>query len=302
MATSVYFNNQGATREQFLIEDMVIESIRNHGIDVYYIPRDSQSSLDELFGDDPVKSFTSAYKMEVYLETFNDFQGNQEFFSKFGLQVDKGVELALARRTFERYIPTATRNTPKEGDLIFLPVQQKLMEIKFVEQEKNFFQLGRSVSSRGGLDNRIMPYMYGLTCETFKYNGELINTGVSSIDEVADQNAFSVEYTMQSGGTLTFNVGEIVYQGSDLATSTARGYVKDWNKTTLKLTLRNIRGEFAANTLVIGNSSTAEWTMLSGDTQEDATEPFDDNVRIESEADNILDWSETNPFGSANEP
>lgn len=302
MATSVYFNNQGASREQFLIEDMVIESIKNHGIDVYYIPRDSQSSLDELFGDDPVKSFTSAYKMEMYLETFNDFTGNQEFFSKFGLQVEKGVELALARRTFEKYIPYTTRNTPKEGDLIYLPVQQKLMEIKFVEQEKNFFQLGRSTSRvHGGVDSRIMPYMYGLTLETFKYNGELITTGVASIDAVADLNAFSVDYTMQAGGASTFNDGEIVYQGASLAASTARAYVRNWDIVNLKLTLRNIRGEFAANTLVKGNSSGAQWTMVSGNVQEDATEPFDDNVRIETEADNILDWSETNPFGSANE-
>lgn len=302
MGTSVYFDNQGATREQFLIEDMVIESIKNHGIDVYYVPRSSQSSIDELFGDDPVKSFTEAYKMEVYLETFNDFQGNQEFFSKFGLQVDKGVELALARRTFEKYIPRQTRNTPKEGDLIFLPVQQKLMEIKFVEQEKNFFQLGRSVGSRGGLDNRIMPYMYGLTCETFKYNGELIRTGVASIDAVGENNAFSVEYTMQAGGTSTYTDGEIVFQGSTLATSTARAYVKSWDKVNRKLTLRNIRGAFSLNTLIKGNASGAQWTLLSGNVQEDATEPFDDNVRIESEGDNILDWTETNPFGSANEP
>lgn len=302
MATSVYFNNQGASREQFLVEDMVIESIKNHGIDVYYIPRDSQSSLDELFGDDPVKSFTSAFKLEVYLETFNDFTGNQEFFSKFGLQVEKGLELAIARRTFEKYVPFNTRNTPKEGDLIYLPIQQKLMEIKFVEQEKNFFQLGRSSSrSSGGLDNRIMPYMYGLTVETFKYNGEVITTGVPVIDEVADQNAFSVDFTMQAGGTLTFRDSEIVYQGATLASSTARAYVRSWDKTNLKLTLRNIRGEFAANTLVKGNSSNAQWTMLSGNVQEDATEPFDDNVRIETEADNILDWSETNPFGSSNE-
>jgi len=302
MATSVYFNNQGATREQFLIEDMVIESIRNHGIDVYYIPRDSQSQLDELFGDDPVKSFTSAYKLEVYLETFNDFQGNQEFFSKFGLQIDKGVELALARRTFERYIPFATRNTPKEGDLIYLPIQQKLMEIKFVEQEKNFFQLGRSTGgSRGGLDNRIMPYMYGLSCELFKYNGELLQTGVPIIDGVADQNAFSVEFTMQPGGGLTYKHGEIVYQGSTLATSTARGYVRNWDKVNSKLTLMHIRGSFASNTVVNGNSSQAAWTLLSGNMQENSTEKFDDNVRIESEGDNILDWSELNPFGSANE-
>lgn len=302
MATSVYFNNQGASREQFLIEDMVIESIRNHGIDVYYIPRDSLSSLDELFGDDPVKTYSSAYKIEVYLETFNDFTGNQEFFSKFGLQVDKGVELALARRTFERYIPAATRNTPKEGDLIYLPIQQKLMEIKFVEQEKNFFQLGRSTTrASGGLDNKIMPYMYGLSCETFKYNGELLATGVPSIDEVGDQNAFSVEFTMAEGGTSTYKDGEIVYQGASLAAATARAYVRIWDKPNLKLTLRNIRGAFATGTLIKGVSSEAEWTLASGNVQEDATESFDDNMRIETEGDNILDWSETNPFGSANE-
>lgn len=302
MSVSVYFNNQGATREQFLIEDMVIESIKNHGIDIYYLPRDSQSQLDELFGDDPVKSYTSAYNVDVYLETFNDFQGNQEFFSKFGLQVEKGVELAIARRTFERYIPITVRNTPKEGDLIFLPVQNKLMEIKFVEQEKNFFQLGRSSGgSRGGLDNRIMPYMYGLSCETFKYNGELLNTGVPIIDAVADANAFSVEYTMQTGGSLTFRDGEVVYQGASLATSTAKAYVKTWDRINRKLTLRNIRGAFSSNTAVIGTSSNASWILLSGNVQEDATEPFDDNMRIENEADNILDWSELNPFGSANE-
>lgn len=301
MATSVYFNNQGATREQYLIEDMVIESIKNHGIDVYYVPRDSQSELDELFGDDPVKSFTSAYKMEVYLETFDDFKGNQEFFSKFGLQVEKGVELALARRTFEKYIPYTTRNTPKEGDLIYLPVQQKLMEIKFVEQEKNFFQLGRSSSrGHGGVDTRIMPYMYGLSCETFKYNGEVLATGVPIIDEVGDQNAFSVEFTMQAGGTSTFKDGEIVYQGASLASSTAKAYVRSWDKPGLKLVLRNIRGAFT-NAVVKGVSSGAQWTLVSGNVQEDATEPFDDNMRIETEGDNILDWSETNPFGSANE-
>ena len=141
MGTSHYFNNQAASREQLLIEDMIIESIRNHGIDVFYIPRGSQSALDELFGDDPVKSFTSAYQIEMFLETFNDFEGNQEFFSKFGLEVQKSARVAVARRSFERFIPNDTRSAPKEGDLIWLPSMEKLMEIKFVEQEKNFFQL-----------------------------------------------------------------------------------------------------------------------------------------------------------------
>ena len=78
MAVSVYFNNQGATQEQLLVEDLVIESIKNHGIDVYYIPRSSRSSLDEIYGDDPVKSFDTAFLLEMYLETFNDFEGNKD--------------------------------------------------------------------------------------------------------------------------------------------------------------------------------------------------------------------------------
>ena len=288
--TSVYFNNQAATREQFLIEDMIIESIQNHGIDVYYIPRDSQSELDELFGDDPVKSFTSAYKIDVYLETFNEFQGNQEFFSKFGLEIEKSARVAIARRTFERYIPHTVRNTPKEGDLIYLSVQQKLMEIKRVEEEKNFFQAGKKA-----------PYMYGLNIESFTHNGELLRTGVPSVDLIADSSAFSVKYTMQAGGSSSFRSGELVYQGSTLNASTARAYVQNWNAVTRELYLIHIRGVFASNTLIKGVDSNAQWTMTSGNVQEDASEEFDDNIRIETEADNILDWSETNPFGSANE-
>lgn len=286
-----------------LIEDLIIESIRNHGIDVYYLPRESQSSLNQLFGDDPVKSYSTAYKMEVFLESSNDFTGNQEFFSKFGLQVNKGLEVALARRTFERYVPGSSRNTPKEGDLVWFPVQMKLMEIKFVEQEKNFFQLGRAASrgSRGGLDNRIMPYMYGLSLESFKYNGELLATGVLGVDSVADQNAFCVDYTMQPGGSSTYKQGEIIFQGASLAASTARGYVRDWNKVAGVLTIRNARGSFTPNVAVVGISSGAQWTLVGGNFQQDASETYDDNVRIETEADNIMDFSEENPFGDPNE-
>jgi hypothetical protein len=286
MGTSVYFNNQNASREQILIEDMVIESIRNHGIDVFYLPRDSRSSFDELFGDDPVKSYTSAYKMEMYLESFQDFEGNQEFFSKFGLEIQKSARIAVARRTFERYIPTALRNTPKEGDLIFLPVQNKLLEIRRVEEEKNFFQAGK-----------IAPYMFGLNIETFKYSGEYFDTGFAEIDIIADNNAYNIEFTMTAGGSGTFDLNEVVYQGASVAAATARGYVVSWDKPTRLLKIRNIKGEFAAGTIAKGASSGAQWTVTSGDIQEDSSNTYDDNVRIETEADNILDFSETNPFG-----
>jgi Virus neck protein len=288
MATSPYFNNQGATREQWLLEDLIIESIRNHGIDIYYIPRDSQSSLDELYGDDPVKCFTEAIKIDMYLETFSDYTGNKEFFSKFGLEIQETAKVAVARRTFERFVPKSLRNLPKEGDLIYLPVQMKLMEVKFVEEERNFFQLGR--------DSR-NPYMYALTIEAFKYNGELINTGHTEIDNIADYRAFGIDYTMSAGGSGTFDKQEIVYQGASLATATAKGYVSDWNVVTRKLRIRNIKGEFAPSVAVVGTISGASWNISSGDDMENATSLFDDNTRIETEADNFLDFSEANPFG-----
>ena len=290
MAVSVYFNNQGATREQMLIEDMIIESIRNHGIDIYYLPRESQSELDALFGDDPVKTFTKAYKIDMYLESFQDFEGNQEFFSKFGLQIQKEARVAVARRTFERFVPKTLRNLPKEGDLIYMPIQQKILEIRFVEEEKNFFQAGK-----------FAPYMYGLNLEVFKYNGEVINTGVGEIDAIADVTAYGIEYTMQAGGTNTYEVHEYVYQGATFAAATAKGYVSSWDLPTRKLIIRNIKGSFTANTLIKGVTSNAQWTMTSGNPQENALDAFEENVLLENEADNILDFTETNPFGTIDE-
>lgn len=300
MGTSQYFNNQAATREQLLIEDMVIESIKNHGLDVLYLPRESRSEIDELFGDDPVKYYSKTFPMEMFLETYNDFEGNQEFFSKFGLEVQKTARLAVARRTFEKFVPFSLRNAPKEGDLIWIPTLQKLMEIKFVEQEKNFFQLGRgSATHTGSLDQlgRYMPYMYELSLEMFRYNGELLETGFVAIDSVADLHAFGVEYTLQANGNGTYTRNEIVYQGTDLANSTAKGYVSNWNLPNNKIIIRNIKGVFESNTALKGVSSNASWILSSGNFQEDSSDKFDDNIMIEQEADNILDFSENNPFG-----
>ena len=90
---------------------------------------------------------------------------------------------------------------------------------------------------------------------------------------------------------------EIVYQGASLNAATAKAYVADWDKPNKLLKLRNIKGQFATNTAIIGVVSGASWTLASADTMEDANDDFDDNVRIETEADNILDFTETNPFG-----
>jgi hypothetical protein len=287
MPTSPYFNNQAATREQFLLEDLVIESIRNHGIDIFYLPRDSRSQLDTLFGDDPVKSYTSAFAIDMYLDTFNNFEGNQEFFSKFGLEIQKTAQITVARRTFEKLIPTDIRALPKEGDLIWLPVQEKLMEIRFVEEEKNFFQLGK-----------IAPYMFKLSIESFKYNGELIKTGIISIDNVADASAFGILYNLIAGGSGSYIAHEVVYQGNTLGTATALAYVSVFDKPGLTLKLRNIKGQFNATNPIIGVDSGAAYLINANyDDMDDVADNFRDNVLLQTEADNFIDFTESNPFG-----
>jgi hypothetical protein len=295
MPTSVYFNNQRATVEQQLLEDLIIESIRNHGIDVYYLPRESQSSTDELFGDDPVKCYRHAVKIEMYLETFQNYEGNQEFFSKFGLELQETARLCMSRRSFERLVTRQfpqSHNVPKEGDLVYLPTQFKLMEIKFVEEEKNFFQLGKDAKN---------PYMYGLSMEAFKYNGELLQTGVTEIDSIPNVQAYALDFTLDAGGSGTFTNLEWVYQGTSLENAVAKAVVAGWDKPSRKLKLRNIKGEFVAGSLVKGNSSGAQWNIADeADVMRNSNyESVEDNERIEQEADNILDFSEANPFGEA---
>lgn len=286
MPVSTYFHNQSSIREQALIDDFIIESIKNHGTDVYYLPRKSQTGTDEIFGDDPLKAFNVAVKIEMYLESSNDFTGNQEFFSKFGLEIQKGAKVAVAKRTFDRFVGKPHGlNLPKEGDLIWLPIQQKMLEIKFVEEEKNFFQAGRSA-----------PYLYGLSIETFKYNGEFFLTGIGSIDAIFNSLATATEYTMLEGGIGSYNLNEVVVQG------TTYGVVASWNNPTRKLKLRHTRGEFNSASPIVGLNTGAEWYIdFYLDPMENVNSDYDDNLRIELEADNVLDWTELNPFGMPNE-
>ena len=272
-----------------LLEDLVIESIRNHGIDVYYLPRTSQGILDSLFGDDPVKYYDQAIKLDMYLETFQDYGGQQEFFSKFGLQIEKTARLAVARRTFEKYVPSTLRLMPKEGDLVFMPIQRKLMEIRFVERDMSFYQLGK-----------VIPYMYGLSMETFKYNGEFINTGIEEIDLMGDESALSLNFNVAPTSVASFERGEVASQNANAAF----GIVVDYDKPAGILRLRNIKGEFVntanANTIT-GLSSNATCTLINYNPLYNATIPqgeIGDNEIIEEEANTYLDFSESNPFGS----
>ena len=169
MATSVYFNNFEASMEQYLIEDLVIESIKIHGHDIYYITR-TAGAVDDVLNEDDLSEYKRADFIDMYIKNFDGFEGEGDFLSKFGLEIRDEMTLTIARRTFELDVAQYTGNDrPLEGDLIYFPLNKKMFEIKFVEHEPVFYQMGAL-------------QMYDLRCEMFEYSQETFSTGVSEID------------------------------------------------------------------------------------------------------------------------
>jgi hypothetical protein len=170
MATNVYFQNYGYFNEQQLIDDLVIEAIQIYGVDTYYVTRKLEAT-DQILNEDDLSIFNAAYLMEVYVKSVDGFQGDGDFLSKFGLQIRDQVTFTVAVRTFERY---ATRlNTtlirPKEGDLVYLPLNNKFFKIMHVEHESVFYQSGAL-------------QVFDLKCELFEYSNERFDTGIQDVD------------------------------------------------------------------------------------------------------------------------
>jgi hypothetical protein len=292
MATSQYFNNYNSHAEQRVVEDLIVESIKIMGFDGMYLPNDNDQARDLLYGEDPVKKFQSAFPVEFYLSSSLEYMGEKEFFSKFGLEIKNNVNVILSKRSFSQRVPQNTFTRPREGDLIYVPFLNgtgELFEIKFVNQTKDFFSLGRKV-----------PYFYELEMEKFKYSQEIIDTGVPDIDIVVDNSAYTIDYQMNTG-TGNYQYKEIVYQAPDTLyqNATATGVVSNWDATSNTLSMTNIAGEFQNTYPFIGATSNARFTLSSYD-------PLDvnlhnekyDNLYIQQQANSIIDFSEVNPFGS----
>lgn len=171
MSTNVFFNNFKSSQEQLLIEDLIIESIKIYGQDMYYIPR-TRVAFDPVYGEDPLSEFNTAFFIELFIKNIDGFQGDGDFISKFGLEIRDRVTFSVARRVFNDEIGSVIEiNRPREGDLIFFPLNRKIFEIKFVEHEAIFYQLGAL-------------QMFDLQCELFEYSSEKFNTGIPDIDDL----------------------------------------------------------------------------------------------------------------------
>lgn len=173
-------NTQGSSNENMLLSDLIEEAIQIHGQNFYYIPR-TLVAKDEILGEDRLSKFKKAYSIEMYVENPQGFMGQGEFVSKFGLYIEQSLQLTMSRRKWfelvSRHGKTILPERPAEGDLIYHPIQKRLFEIKYVEKETGFWQLGQLQT-------------FKLTVELFQYASERMETGIPEIDAFESLKSF----------------------------------------------------------------------------------------------------------------
>lgn len=279
MPTNVFFNHAVST-EQHLYEDLVVESLRMYGHDIYYLPREIVEE-DKILGEDIQSTFGDAYQVEMYLDNAEGFEG-EDLFSRFGVQVQEEATFTLALRTWERFISLdsnlVTSLRPNEGDLIHFPMSGSLFEIRYVEDQNPFFQIGKL-------------FVFKLKCTLFEYNGEDFDTGIDAVDIVEDQNAYTIELTMNNGSG-TYYVNENITYNSAVI-----GEVVSWIPSTSKLTLKDVTKTLEVGDTLVGASTGASYDVQIITDIMTIDDGLATNKEFEDNDSNYLDFSETNPFG-----
>jgi len=209
---------QGSKTEQSLIQDLINEQLRMYGVEIYYIPRKyitKKSVIREVIES----KFTQALPIEAYVNTYDGYEGQGTILSKFGIQPLTDLTVTISRERFENYItplikdrPNVELSTrPKEGDLIWFPLGDRLFEIKFVEHEQPFYQLQKT-------------YVYELKCELFRYEDEELNTDVAEIDDNILNDGYTQTLRLVGVGTTATAITGILNGAVRLITVTNRGY------------------------------------------------------------------------------
>lgn len=200
MATNFYFQageTSGTTNEQRLLEELIIESIKIYGHDVYYLPRTSVNQ-DEVLGEDLLNNFQNAYPIEMFLNNIQGWDGSGELFTKFGISVTDQATFVVSKRRWEEVVGSQPDeflqlpSRPAEGDLIYFPKTDAMFEIKFVQHLDPFFQLNKF-------------HIYSMSCELYQYSSEQFDTGVPEIDAgdpAASQDMFDYQILLQTGDLL----------------------------------------------------------------------------------------------------
>lgn len=293
MATNPFFNHfpESTTNEQNLVEDLIIESIKIYGMDVYYLPRTSRSEFDYIFGEDQLKQYVSAKIIEMYLENVTSMGGDGDWISRFGLEIRDELRLTVSRKRFLEEVEELNR--PREGDLIFIPLISKFFEVTFVEHEDDqamFHTLGKGRAGN--------VYLYSIALKQHVFSNEIIKTNVKEIDDkIRDYYPRTRLNIIDPSGE--FIKDEVVYQGNSYSERYNEALVYEVIDNSSIDVYRNI-GIFTSNTMITGNTSgaTANVSIVTDDEHmNNAFEDIVDNVRIEEEAALNLNFDINNPFG-----
>ena len=314
--------------EQELIEDLVIESIRIHGVDCWYLTR-TTGAKDELLNEDDLPIYQDAHMLEMYIRSVDGFEGEGDFLSKFGLQIRDSMTLSVAIRSYEQEVGIHTENIrPNEGDVIYFPLNEKFFQVVHVEHESIFYQMGQL-------------QMYDLRCELFEHSGERFETGEEFIDThfeaydnwvpsqattflvKVENGVFSMkqedvqgEFTVQPELYDFFADQTYVFDQTDPSNAGFPLSIADGPERATGALIVGPTGTPGSNNAVTTWSPTVDGTyyytnyevdsegmgakIVVGESKLQNIESYDaiaDNSTIESEADNILDFSELNPFG-----
>jgi hypothetical protein len=228
----------------------------------------------------------------MYLSNAMGYMGDNEFFSKFGLEIRSNVNVIVSKRSFLQRVPQNSHfNRPREGDLVYVPFLNgtgELFEIKFADQNKEMHMLGRKA-----------PYFYELQMEKFKYSQEIIATGIPDIDVAVTESAYTIHLNLGAGSG-SYISQEIVYQSADgtYANATTSAIVQSYLSPSKILTVSNVAGEFVDALPIYGQSSAAQYVLFAFDPLENpAIVETYDNDYIFQQANTITNISEINPLG-----
>lgn len=304
MPTNVYFSH-GTRNEQYLIEDLIIESLKIYGNEFFYIPR-TLVSKDNILGEDRLSEFKSSFPIEMYFENVDSLDGQGAFIQKFGLMMEQSATLVVARRRWDqlvgRYSKTIIPTRPCEGDLIYFPLSKGLFEIKFVKHQDPFYQLGKL-------------YVYKLQIELYQYSSERIDTGIKEVDAFETLKTFStnstrnptsrvLKITMTNNGSGYTTAPTVTINSSTGFGATATAVLGTGTNTgkVMSVVVTQNGQKYQAPPIVqfTGGGGTGATATATLDIDIDKVESYGDNNSFKEEANDVI-FSESNPFGEVGE-
>lgn len=218
-----------------------MESIKIYGHDLYYCPR-TLVAKDDIYGEDTLSEYKTAYYIDMYIRSYDSYEGDGTFLSKFNLEIRDQMTLTVSVRNFMDEVASLEGiDRPQEGDLIYIPMVDRILIVKYVNKNPVFYQMG-SIQ------------MYDLVCEMFEYSSERLNTGIEAIDNIE----------------------------------------KDLSLAMTDYSILTTDGK------IITDQSGYQIIQSSYNFETQARDPYEDNTEFELEGENILDWTQIDPFSEGN--